>query len=144
MFLLQNYKNISKAAVLLKAVFFLFAVVFIHPTVTYTDWCLVHSYSYTQEISSHSGHISEHLLFEPTHDENVAHIEETAEHCVDASSSFIQSSSIKSPEIKIAVAYFLQPLEFVDSIFVDDSFLNHVKNAPSQHLSILRSIVLTV
>jgi hypothetical protein len=143
-FQVHNYKNISNSSVILMVAFFLYTVVFIHPIVSYSDWCLVHSYDYNQEISSHSGHVSEHLLLHSPHHEDIAHIEQTEENCVADSGAFIQPNVLKSPELRVAIAYVLRVDESNETNFVGYSFLNDVKNAPSHHLSILRSIVVIV
>ena len=129
---------------MLKTMFFLLSVVFIHPAVSYSDWCVVHSYSDTKELSNHSAHISEHLRFQQGHDGNGVHIEEAVDNCVDASAAFIQASSLKSPELKVAVAYILREIQFPTSDLVADSLVNDVKNATSLHLTILRSVVVII
>ena len=144
MFSLQKKRAISKAAVKLKAVFFLLSVIFLHPTVSYSDRCLVHSFNDIKELGHHAIHVSEHFVFPEKVGELETHIEESEEQCVGASSSFIQSNGIKSPALKAAFAYILAEVQTSDSSFELATHEITVKNAPSQHLAILRSIVVII
>ncbi len=144
MFGLQKRRILSKSAVMLNAVFFLFAVIFLHPTVSLTDRCLIHSVSDIKELGHHAIHLSEHLGYQESIGELETHIEESEEQCVDVSSSFIQSSGVKSPALKVALAYVLAEVQTSDSNFKLATHEITVKNAPSQHLAVLRSIVVII
>ncbi len=144
MFSLQKKRTISKTAVTLKAVFFLLSVIFLHPTVSFTDRCLVHSFNDIKELGRHAIHVSEHLSYQKNIGELETHIEESEEQCVGASSSFIQSNGIKSPALKAAFVYVLAEVQTSDCSFELATHEITVKNAPSQHLAILRSIVVII